>query len=287
MAAEALAVESGARMAGRPRGRAPSERIKPMTNEQGKWRILLPVRGTTDSKTRLLPEDRAGAHRRRLALAFARDVAAAVLESAAVAEVTVITADRNAATEFAAMGVRILHEPGRGGLNAAVREGLRHMKGLHAASPRAVLLADLPALTGADVSTALALAGLAGTAMVPDADGTGTTMITALPGHILDPAFGPGSLARHRAAGLRPLPLGQQSTIRRDVDTWSDFEEAARLGLGPHTRQALWELDLLAGPPPGLPSPRRPRMVPAAFRASAASEALVAASRIHKGATVV
>lgn len=248
MTATTLTAESVAGLAGRVRHRAArAERTMPVTAERGQWRILLPVRGTIDSKTRLLPEDTAGVHRRSLALAFARDAVAAVLESAAVAEVTVITADRNAATEFASMGVRILHETGRDGLNAAIRRGLRHIEDAHPASPRAVLLADLPALTGADVSAALAFAALTGTAVVPDADGTGTTMITALPGHELDPAFGPGSLARHRAAGLCTLPLDPQSTIRRDVDTWPDFEEAARLGVGPHTRQALSEFGLLPG----------------------------------------
>ncbi|MGO4384448.1 2-phospho-L-lactate guanylyltransferase [Specibacter sp. RAF43] len=246
MTATTLTVESGVGPADRD-GAARVGPTKQMTAGQGKWRILLPVRGTIESKTRLLPEDRAGVHRRSLALAFARDAVAAVFESAEVAEVTVITADRHAATEFAAMGVRILHETGRDGLNAAIRRGLRYMEDAHPASPRAVLLADLPALTGADVDAALAWAALSGTAVVPDADGTGTTMITALPGHALDPAFGPGSLARHRAAGLRTLPLDQRSTIRRDVDTWSDLEQAARLGVGSHTRQTLSELGLLAG----------------------------------------
>ncbi len=71
---------------------------------------------------------------------------------------------------------------------------------------------------------------------VPDSAGTGTTMLTALPGVALDPAFGPDSAARHDLIAHR-LPAA--AGLRLDVDTASDLEEAQKLGVGAATRAIL------------------------------------------------
>jgi 2-phospho-L-lactate guanylyltransferase len=70
---------------------------------------------------------------------------------------------------------------------------------------------------------------------VADAPGTGTVLLTAPPGVPLDPRFGVGSAAAHRASGAVPL-TGPWPSLRRDVDTAADLADAARLGLGPATR---------------------------------------------------
>src|SRR5581483_10679606 len=71
---------------------------------------------------------------------------------------------------------------------------------------------------------------------VADAQATGTTLLTARPGARMEPAFGPGSAARHaRVASALPGGAG----LRRDVDTEADLGAALRLGLGPHTSAVL------------------------------------------------
>jgi 2-phospho-L-lactate guanylyltransferase len=72
-------------------------------------------------------------------------------------------------------------------------------------------------------------------AFVPDAAGTGTTLYTARPGVAFQPRFGPGSAARHAAAGAAALLLPDAPGLRRDVDTPDDLRRAAALGLGPRT----------------------------------------------------
>ena len=74
---------------------------------------------------------------------------------------------------------------------------------------------------------------------VADADGTGTTLLAALPGVALDPQFGSGSAAAHELAGHVRLAVVATSTVRRDVDVPDDLVEVQRLGVGPATRAVL------------------------------------------------
>ena len=70
--------------------------------------------------------------------------------------------------------------------------------------------------------------------MVPDADGTGTTLVTAADGAVHSPAFGAGSRAAHLANGYVELEVGVASGLRTDVDTPEQL--AALEGrLGPRT----------------------------------------------------
>ncbi len=77
--------------------------------------------------------------------------------------------------------------------------------------------------------------------MVPDADGTGTTLLTARAPEALRPHFGPGSRAAHETAGhvvLADVGAG----LRRDVDTTADLAAVVGLGVGPVTADALARL---------------------------------------------
>lgn len=208
-------------------------------NHDAAWHILMPVRGTADSKTRLLPDDPHGSWRRTLALAFACDAVTAALASSAVAKVSVITRDREAGALFTGLGAAVIYETGSAGLNAAIRQGLRHLDVQDPGRWRAVLMSDVPALAHPDITVALGLAAFHRAAVVPDAAGTGTVMLTAAPGVELEPQFGDGSHARHRAAGMQTLNLGSSSTLRRDVDTPSDLGAAVALGVGRYTYEAL------------------------------------------------
>ncbi|MER7797053.1 2-phospho-L-lactate guanylyltransferase [Microbacterium sp. NPDC096154] len=189
---------------------------------------MIPVKGST-GKSRLARPDRA-----ELATAIALDTIQAVCRSAHVSEVVVVTSDEDVAGELARFPARgrprVVPDPGAG-LNAAVTAGLDAV----AAGRRGALLGDLPALDPIDLDVALELATRHARAFVPDAEGTGTTLITAGAGAALEPAFGAGSRSRHAAAGFALLDLPATSTLRRDVDTADQLRAAAGLGLGPRT----------------------------------------------------
>jgi 2-phospho-L-lactate guanylyltransferase (CobY/MobA/RfbA family) len=96
--------------------------------------------------------------------------------------------------------------------------------------PVAVVNADLPCATSADVRALLAAAP----ALVPAADGTTNALSLADAGDFR-PLYGSGSAARFEALGLRRLLLPNLSD---DVDTLEDLERVADR-VGPHTRDVL------------------------------------------------
>ena len=195
---------------------------RPTTN----WVIVVPVKGTADAKSRFGPVDRAA-----LAEAIALDTVEAVLATAGVSEVIVVTS-AGASAAFAELGARVLVEEEPAGLTSAIALGIE--AAAEVAAPFggvAVLLGDLPALRPTELAAALQSAGGVELAMVPDADGTGTTLITAAAGAIHAPAFGPDSNALHRAAGYLPLQLPATSGLRTDVDTLASLRALdGRLG---------------------------------------------------------
>jgi 2-phospho-L-lactate guanylyltransferase len=102
----------------------------------------------------------------------------------------------------------------------------------------AALLGDLPALRPADLLAALDAAADHPRALLPDASGEGTVLLTARDAATLVPAFGPGSARAHERAGHTRLDL-DLPRLRTDVDDDTDLATAARLGLGPATLGAL------------------------------------------------
>ncbi len=203
------------------------------------WSAVLPVKGGPAAKSRL----GAGPS---LAAAIAADSIDAVVACPRVARVVVVTADDATAGSARRSGAEVLAEPGGGGLNGAVRAGLG---ALDPDGPAAVLLADVPALRPGDLELALTLVERAlieraladgaapGQVMVADAEGTGTVLLAGTAPGRLRPAFGPGSLAAHRALGATVL-TPDLPRLRRDVDTAEDLLAALLLGCGPRTRQA-------------------------------------------------
>lgn len=182
-------------------------------------RFILPVRGLGRGKTRLAAP---AAVRDRLTVAMLRDCLAAVRATGA-AEVVVVSPDPSIREVAVRDGALALDHPG--GLNDAIRAAV--VPGVCAA-----LLPDLPALQPDHLH--LALTGRAA-GFVADVSGTGTTLLF---GPDLQPAFGPGSAARHEAAGYQRIDL-PECGLRVDVDTAVDLVRAQRLGVGPHTARAL------------------------------------------------
>jgi 2-phospho-L-lactate guanylyltransferase len=208
--------------------------------------LVVPVKPLYAAKSRLRgAADRgvgdADAHA-ALALALAHDTVAAVRAARAVRRLLVISSDPVVAAEMAAVGVEVAPDVG-GGLNAALRHGAALLRADDPGTPVGALQADLPALRPEELDDAVTTAGRVvlaggGRAFCADADGTGTTLLLAAAGAALDPRFGDGSAARHRASGAVALD-GAWPGLRRDVDTGDDLCAAAGLGLGPHTRAVL------------------------------------------------
>ena len=200
-----------------------------MTSRAPGWTVVVPVKGGPDAKSRLAT-DLDDADRRALADALALDTLDAVLATPAVSCVVVVTGEDRLLPVAADDGPRVVHvdDPGRG-LGAAVQAGLEAAPD----GPCAVLLGDLPALRPDDLDAALADAAHHERAFVADADGTGTTLLTGRTPGSLRPRFGPGSAAAHRVAGH--VPLDARPSLRRDVDTATDLDDAVALGVGRRT----------------------------------------------------
>lgn len=223
------------------------------------WTIVVPFKGGTAAKTRLghgcgASTGLAPGLRRQLALAFLRDTVAAAAAVPAVAAIAVVSSDPAVAT--ALPGTFLLPDPGHG-LNAAAAAGIAWARTRDHQAPTAVLTADLPCLRPPDLAAALDLARQHPLALVPDRHGTGTTLISALPGIPVTPHFGPHSRQAHHRAGHTLLPVPAESTLRADVDTPADLARALRHGVGMSTEFA-------AARHRGLPPTHRPVPLPAA-----------------------
>lgn len=195
---------------------------------------VIPVKPLPVAKTRLrgaVPDTIHSA----LVLAMARDTVAAVLACPLVDRVLVVSDDQLVRDAVTALGAHCVPDEPDAGLNAAIAFGAGGTTG-----PIAVLTADLPALRPDDLTEALTAAAAGGrfSGYVPDADGTGTVLLTAASAAALTPRFGPGSAAAHQAAGVRRLE-GAWPSLRRDVDTAADLDRACELGLGTFTEDVL------------------------------------------------
>lgn len=211
-----------------------------------RWSLVVPVKVLSRAKTRLAAL--AGPDRAALALAMAADTVSAALRCPEVARVLVITGDRQAAAELRGLGAVIVTEQPGGGLNPALRQAAAKAGARWPRSGVAALTADLPALRPAELSGALRAAARWPQAFVPDAAGSGTTLYAVRPGTAFRPRFGPGSAARHQAAGAVPLTQPGLASLRRDVDAPPDLAAAGQLGLGSRTAALAARL---ASPPAG------------------------------------
>ncbi len=203
------------------------------------WCLVVPVKLLHLAKSRLSADPEV---RSALALAFAADTVAAALRAPSVVEVVVVTDDPTAASLVRDLGAEVLPDEPDAGLNPALRHGAAHATARHPQCGIGALSADLPALKSGDLESALARAAKAGSAVVPDIDGTGTTAYLVAAGGEFTPAFGRDSLKAHIDAGAMLLPAADLPTLRRDVDTRTDLNAAFALGLGPHTMATLHRL---------------------------------------------
>jgi 2-phospho-L-lactate guanylyltransferase len=196
------------------------------------WGVVVPVKRLALAKTRLSAygDDR----REALALAFAADV---VVAAALVARVLVVTDDERAAPVLAGLGAWVVPDDPDAGLNPALEHGAELLRSEDPARGVAALSADLPALRAPDLAAVLRRVRPGHRGFVADRAGSGTTLLAAGPGALLNAFYGPGSYDAHLTSGAEALIASE--SVRLDVDTPQDLADAAALGVGPHTAVLL------------------------------------------------
>jgi 2-phospho-L-lactate/phosphoenolpyruvate guanylyltransferase len=194
------------------------------------WAVILPVKNPPQAKSRLssLP----ASVRVELAQAFFADVLTAAVHTPQVGQIIVVG---DVCAEITHPKVAYTADPSAG-LNAA----LIHASTLLAPNTYTMaLMADLPAISPADISAALLEAEKFERSFICDAEGIGTTALMAHRPADLDPRFGPRSRAAHAASGAVELQVADLGRMHRDVDTEVGLWDAERLGVGQHTHAVL------------------------------------------------
>jgi 2-phospho-L-lactate/phosphoenolpyruvate guanylyltransferase len=208
---------------------------------------ILPVKGFGAAKQRLADVLGGGA-RNALAQAMFSDVLTTLRRVPELDEIAVVTADRTAESAAAGKRVTVLHDSAQSGQSAAALIGIRHA--LANGYERVLLVpGDTPLLQPREV--AALVNGARELVIVADRHGTGTNALLLSPPDSIEPAFGPGSFARHVAAaeaGQLPYRAEDVAGLTLDVDTPDDLAELAaalqtRRGQAPSTRGALRQLE--------------------------------------------
>ena len=182
------------------------------------WAVLIPVKATSRGKSRV---DLDPATRQELALDLALDTTAVALATPQVGAVLAVVEDPADGRALAELGAPV-HLTRTRELNDALLDGLARLAAHD--GPVAVLPGDLPGITVRELGDLLTRCVPLPSAVVPDAEGTGTTVLAARRVADLQPRYGPGSFARHVAAGAVPIDLPVGSTLRHDVDTIADLD---------------------------------------------------------------
>ncbi|MGN6244040.1 MAG: 2-phospho-L-lactate guanylyltransferase [Motilibacteraceae bacterium] len=202
----------------------------------GSWVVAIPLKTLAEAKSRI----RVPAHLRAdLALAMALDTASAALDCPSVSAVWVVLGDAQLAPAFTRLGCSVIRDPRVDGLNGALGFARRRVRTELPGEAFASLVADLPAVTGEDLTFALDAARGHDRSFVPDASGTGTTLLASLPHAPYVPAYGRESARAHEGNGAARLQLAPDSPLRCDVDTVVDLERHASMGAGPRTARLL------------------------------------------------
>lgn len=157
---------------------------------------------------------------------LARTVTTA-LDVPRLADVLVVSPDRDVLERAAALGARTLRQRTRG-LNAGLREARDDVMA-GGAEALVVLPIDLPFVTAAALNAALEPIGDtdrgAVVALVPDRHGNGTNVLVLQPPTAIEFCFGPGSRRAHGAAALAAgaTYVELDGPLTFDLDTPADL----------------------------------------------------------------
>tara|TARA_R110002073_G_scaffold53099_1_gene137368 strand:+ start:198 stop:929 length:732 start_codon:yes stop_codon:yes gene_type:complete len=204
---------------------------------------LLPLKDLVQAKTRLSGLLRPS-ERRALAQAMAEDVLTVLAAHSDVSRITLVSDDPGAALLAGKFGADCWseHALGCSGLNPLMQRASSRILA-DSDEPLLVLHCDLPLLTGADISAALAAQrALDGLIVACDQQGRGTNLLAFSARCIPQFCFGLNSCAGHevsaRSAGI-PVKILQRSGIGVDVDEPADLKQVMdSLHLRPHSNTA-------------------------------------------------
>jgi 2-phospho-L-lactate guanylyltransferase len=220
---------------------------------------IIPVKRFGEAKQRLLEAlDRP--QRAALVKAMLADVFAAVAACTRVERVIVVTGEGRAERIALAQARRVatpfevLRDPtDRGHSEAATLGIVRALS--HGAECAALLPGDCPLLDPAELDGSLGRMSAGRVAVVPDRHGTGTNALLLAPADAIGPAFGEGSMARHRDRAGRAghaVAIERLPSLALDLDTPDDLSALAaalteRPGRAPATAAELTRLGPIAG----------------------------------------
>jgi 2-phospho-L-lactate guanylyltransferase len=189
---------------------------------------VLPVKRLVHAKQRL-GADLADELRLRLAHAMLSDVLEVVLGAASIERTVVVTSEPSVAAEAHEKGALVLADAAEAGQSAAVSIGVE--RALTEGFERVLCIpGDCPALEPEELELLLSRpasgAARAEVVIVPDRHGTGTNALLLTPPDAIEPSFGPGSCARHRALASEAgaaCRLEHPPSLLLDIDTGEDL----------------------------------------------------------------
>jgi len=185
---------------------------------------IIPVGSFEGAKSRL-GELLDAEERQELVEGFLARTIAAALGADRLADVLVVSPDREVLARASDLGARTMRQRSRG-LNAGLRDARADVVA-GGADAVVILPIDLPFLTTPDIGRVLE--GLDDrthvVVVVTDRHGTGTNVLALCPPDVIDVAFGPGSRAAHRlaaeTAGATYVEVDGPLTV--DLDTPDDL----------------------------------------------------------------
>jgi 2-phospho-L-lactate guanylyltransferase len=220
---------------------------------------IIPVKRFGAAKQRLLEAlDRP--QRAALVKAMLADVLVAVSACPRIERVIVVTGEGRAERIALAqarrvrMPIEVLRDPSDRGHSEAATLGIVRALS-HGARCSALLPGDCPLLDPAELGVALGRMSAGRVAVVPDRHGTGTNALLLAPADAIGPAFGEGSMARHRDRAGRAgheVAIERLPSLALDLDTPDDLRAlvaalAERPARAPATAAELTRLGPIAG----------------------------------------
>jgi 2-phospho-L-lactate guanylyltransferase len=207
---------------------------------------ILPVKSFDAAKQRLSSLLGSGS-RQALAQAMFQDVLGALRKAEGLESIVIVASEPS--VEFAAEDVVLIEDEIRDGQSPAAKTGIAWA--LEAGFERVLLVpGDTPLIAAAEIDALLANAPEE-IVIVPDRHETGTNGLLLRPPAVIEPSFGPDSLARHvaaaEAAGVAHR-IERVPSLMFDVDTSDDLAVVAEAieashAIAPRTRGALRQLD--------------------------------------------
>ena len=191
---------------------------------------IIPVKRFGHAKQRLLEAlDRP--QRAALVKAMLADVLVAVSAAESIERLIVVTGEGRAErlalhhAKRTTTPLEVMRDPDERGHSEAATLGIIRALSL-GADCTALLPGDCPLLDAAELDAALARVSPPHVTIVPDRHGTGTNALLLCPGDAIGPAFGPGSMQRHRERAEHAghsVVVEPLDSLALDLDTADDL----------------------------------------------------------------